>query len=291
MKPSRLIVLTILAIASLQTAVIGQVATVPIRAIAINPVNDPQFDREHNAKRWVRGLIQNELITIQTVCSLTPEQSQKLVNIAEEQWRTKLLTAIRSYVESNNRNNVDFEQRVEKLANTWLESILNPEQREKWNEEIASRLEFRRRVVVGKMVIESEKRHGLSAQQMKDLEPILIERWRDSWWAMYRSGSLPETKYSWVSAILTEAQQTNGNDRAANRSEHYMSGGSHELPNRSLSERFELNGITSAESIPLDKLKAQENKDEDAPADAVQVPAIIDDTADEQNPPNPVEPE
>jgi hypothetical protein len=260
------------------------VAAVPIRAIAVNAANDPNLDREHNAKRWVRGLIQNELNTIQAVCGLSPEQIQKLVDIAEVQWRTKLLTAIRSYVESNNRNNVDFEQRVEKLVNSWLDPILTTEQRAKWDDEVSSRLEFRRRVVVGKMVMESEKRHGLTSQQMKDLEPILIDRWRDSWWAMYRSGSLPETKYSWVSAILSEAQQTNGNERAANRNEHYTSGGSHELPSRPLSERFELNGITSVESIPLDKIKEQENRPEDAPANADPAPADKDD-------PNPAEPE
>lgn len=289
MNQTRLIALTILAIASSRAAVVGQLAAMPIRAIAVNAANDPQLDREHNAKRWVRGLIQNELNTIQAVCGLSTEQTQKLVNVAEEQWRTKLLTAIRSYVESSNRNNVDFEQRVEKLINTWLESILNAEQLAKWNDEVASRLEFRRRVVVGKMVMESEKRHGLSSQQMKDLEPILIERWRDSWWAMYRSGALPETKYSWISSILSEAQQTNGNDRAANRSEHYMSGGSHELPSRSLSERFELNGVTSSDSIPLDKLRERENRAEDAPENPEQVPAAVDEALREIDDPNPAE--
>ncbi|MFN7735398.1 MAG: hypothetical protein ACK52S_16385 [Pirellula sp.] len=291
MNQSRVIVFAILAIATCHTAVVGQVAAVPIRAIAVNAANDPQLEREQNAKRWIRGLIQNELNTIQAACGLSPEQTQKLVNTAEEQWRTKLLTAIRAYVESHNRNNVDFEQRVEKLVNTWLEPILTTEQRTKWNEEVASRLEFRRRIVVGKMVMESEKRHGLSSQQMKDLEPILLERWRDSWWAMYRSGSLPETKYSWVSAILSEAQQTNGNDRAANRSEHYMSGGSHELPSRLLSERFELNGITSEESIPLDKPKGQEKGPDDAAANPEKAPAIIEEALNDVDDPNPVEPE
>ena len=291
MNRSRFIVATLLTLSLSHAALLGQVAAVPIRAIAVNAANDPQLDREHNAKRWVRGLIQNELTTIQAVCSLSPEQIQKLVDIAEVQWRSKLLTAIRSYVESNNRNNVDFEQRVEKLVNSWLDPILTTEQRAKWDDEVSSRLEFRRRVVVGKMVMESEKRHGLTSQQMKELEPILIDRWRDSWWAMYRSGSLPETKYSWVSAILSEAQQTNGNERAANRNEHYTSGGSHELPSRPLSERFELNGIASAESIPLDKLKEQENRADDAPADADQAPANADQALDDKDGPNPAEPE
>jgi len=284
MNKSCLIVLSLLVISSNHAVAIGQVAAVPLRAIAVNMANDPQLDRETNAKRWVRGLIQNELNTIQTVCNLSHEQIQKLVNIAEVQWRTKLLTAIRSYVESSNRSNVDFEQRIEKLVNGWLDPILTTEQRAKWNDEVTSRLEFRRRVVVGKMVLESEKRHGLSSQQMKDLEPILIDRWRDSWWAMYRSGALPETKYSWVSTILSEAQQTNGNDRAANRSEHYMSGGSHELPSRGLEERFELDGIVSAGSIPLDKLKETENRAEDNPANPENAPGDVDDS-------NPAEPE
>ena len=90
MNRSRFIVATLLTLSLSHSARLGQVAAVPIRAIAVNAANDPQLDREHNAKRWVRGLIQNELTTIQAVCSLSPEQIQKLVDIAEVQWRSKL---------------------------------------------------------------------------------------------------------------------------------------------------------------------------------------------------------
>ena len=51
------------------------------------PVNN---DRDLAARRWVRGLIQQELHAVHSLCKLNPQQAKDLVDTIESQWKSKL---------------------------------------------------------------------------------------------------------------------------------------------------------------------------------------------------------
>lgn len=221
--------------------------------IVVAGANAPANERDHVARKWVRGLIQQELNAIQNVCKLNEKQAKELVNLIETEWRTKFASVFRSYSEANQRGGVDFEFRVESAVKTWLREVesINEEQRSAWNYELDSRNELRRRIVIGKMVSDAERKFGLSSKQMKEVEALLHERWKEAWWIMYRNGTTPETKFAWISTALSEAQRTAGADTSGIRQEYYTSGGSIDLPSRPLADRFTVAGVTSDESIPL----------------------------------------
>lgn len=88
-------------------------------------------------------------------------------------------------------------------------------------------------------------------KQMKEVETLLQERWKEAWWVMYRNGTTPETKFAWISTALSDAQRTAGADTSAGRQEYYTSGGSTDLPSKSLAERFQIADVQSDESIQL----------------------------------------
>jgi hypothetical protein len=228
-----------------------QALQVPAAAIRIaGAVNDGS--RSEKVQRWIRGFIQSELNRVETVCRPSPEQEQKLVDIAETSWRSRLASAIRAYAESENqRVPADFESRTERLVQTWLNDVLSDEQRELWDKETDNRTAFRRRLVIGRMVSDTERKLGLTHSQMLEIAEILQERWRDSWWSMYRSGTLPETKFSWISRVLSDAQRTVGNDRSSQLVEHYVGGGSVDMPSLDLKTRFQMGSVTSSSDIPL----------------------------------------
>jgi len=228
-------------------------------AQGIDVIADNQLARERNAdqrgmnaRRWIRGLIQSELDAIDSVCDLTQEQRQRFVDTAEGQWKFRLTTAIRGYAESNNvRSQVDFEDRVEKLLAVWASEILHEEQYTQWLAELTSRQDFRKRLVIGRMVEASERRLRLTSQQMEQVAETLASRWKDSWWSMYRAGNLPEAKFAWISNILNETQRTTGEDRTSARQESFISSGVVDLPSKSLNERFEIAGVRSGGHLPL----------------------------------------
>ena len=172
----------------------------------------PLNDREITARKWVRGLIQQELNALQSICKLNPAQSKELVNLIETEWKSKFASVFRSYSEANQRGGVDFEFRVETAVKTWMREVdaITEEQRTNWNFELESRNALRRRIVIGKMVSDAERKFGLSAKQMKEVESLLQERWKEAWWVMYRNGTTPETKFAWISTALSDAQRTAG---------------------------------------------------------------------------------
>jgi hypothetical protein len=78
---------------------------------------------------------------------------------------------------------------------------------------------------------------------------------------MYRTGTLPETKFAWISKVLSESQRTAGTDRASQSTEHFMGGGFVDMPTLRLDERFKIGSISSADEIPLDKVEPSEPAD------------------------------
>jgi hypothetical protein len=215
-------------------------------------------NREIRAKQWVRGLIQQELNAVSVICKPDAEQAQKLVDMAESQWKPKLVTLVKAYSDAVNRQTVDFESRVERLMAIWINECLDESRAKKWSEELEDRAVFRRRLVIGKMVLDAEKKFGLTYQQMNEVTDLLKERYRESWWQLYRQGTTPETKFVWISRVLSESQQTLGNDRTnANRIESFTSAGSVDLPSKKLNERFELGDKKSDSIIELDTRDAE----------------------------------
>lgn len=234
----------------------GQVAIPAVKLqarVVVAGANAPVNERDHTARKWVRGLIQQELNAIQTVCKLNDKQAKELVDLMESEWRNKFASVFRSYSEANQRGGVDFEFRVESAVKTWLREVdsITPDQQSAWNYELDSRNELRRRIVIGKMVSDAERKFGLSSKQMKEVEALLHERWKEAWWVMYRNGTTPETKFAWISTALSDAQRTAGADPSGIRQEYYTSGGSVDLPSKSLADRFTIAGVTSDDSIPL----------------------------------------
>jgi len=242
-----------------QAAAAATVPAVRLQAARMNPAAAaPLNERDHTARKWVRGLIQQELNAIQSVCKLNEKQAKELVDVIEAEWRTKFASVFRSYSEANQRGGVDFEFRVESAVKTWLREVesITEQQRSDWNYEIDSRNDLRRRIVIGKMVSDAERKFGLSSKQMKEVEALLHERWKEAWWVMYRNGTTPETKFAWISTALSDAQRTAGADPSGIRQEYYTSGGSVDLPSKSLADRFAIAGVASDESIPLQPLPA-----------------------------------
>ena len=221
--------------------------------VAIAGAAAPVNERDHTARKWVRGLVQQELNAIESVCKLNAQQAKELVDLIETEWRNKFASVFRSYSEANQRGGVDFEYRVETAVKSWLSQVdsITPQQQDAWNYELDSRNQLRRRIVIGKMVSDSERKFGLSSKQMKEVEALLHERWKEAWWIMYRNGTTPETKFAWISTALSEAQRTAGADTSGLRQEYYTSGGSVDLPSKSLADRFTIAGVSSDESIPL----------------------------------------
>lgn len=252
-----------------------------LQVFMAQPINAANPDREVRAKQWIRGLIQQELNSIDALCKPTQEQALQLVDLAETHWKTKLITIIKSYSEASNRQTVDFETRVERLVASWVNETLDENRAAVWAAEIEDRNAMRKRLIVGKMVCDAEKKFGLTAAQMKEVSALLAERYRDSWWTSYRAGTVPETKFAWISQALSESQQTMGGERNNNsRIESFTSGGSVDYPSRKVDERFELGGIQSSNTIELErKPKNQEAPAEAKPIDAeddVFGPVIID---------------
>lgn len=211
-------------------------------------------DKDLAARRWTRGLIQQELNAVHSICNLNTEQAKELVDAIESQWKSKLASTFRSYAESNQRGGVDFEFRVENAVKAWVQAStsLSEDQKKAWDEEIESRNSLRKRVVIGKMVSDAERKYGLTSSQMQEAEKLLLERWKEAWWVMYRHGTTPETKFAWISSILSESQRTAGSDPNALRQEYYTSGGATDLPSKSLNERFEVAGVESDPSISIE---------------------------------------
>ncbi|MFN6163430.1 MAG: hypothetical protein ACK5AC_13785 [Planctomycetota bacterium] len=237
---------------------------VPIQAVPIQAIQMQDGEtRAETAQRWIRGFIQNELNLIEQICAPTSEQSQGLVDMAESQWRNRLTSVIRSYAETpNQRVNSDFELRVERLVLTWVDETLTADQHHLWQKEVESRVDYRKRIVIGRMVGETERRYGLTHDQMLEITQLLNERWKDSWWGMYRTGTLPETKFAWISATLSESQRTTGADRGSRFTEHYMGGGSVDMPALALEKRFQIGSVSSSPDIPLHPRATDEDDDE-----------------------------
>ncbi len=241
------------------------------------PGQDNAVARDNRCRQWIRGIIQNELYVLETVCSLTPEQSQKLVDLIEKDWKSKTTTIVKANAASTYTNQIDLENKMERLFSLWVSDLLPESEINKFQSELAARLALRRRLVIGKMILETEKKLGLTATQMQELKPLLEERWKDSWWGMYRSGTLPETKQLWMMTVLSEEQKTIGNDRTASALTETMVRATRvvDYPSKPLKDRFEIGNIKSSETIPLSSTTTAKSSKNDkdpkaqAPVDGV----------------------
>ncbi|MFO0011990.1 MAG: hypothetical protein ACK553_04540 [Planctomycetota bacterium] len=209
-------------------------------------------NRAEMAQRWIRGFIQNELNLIERVCKPSSEEAQLLVDVAETEWKSRMANAIRTYAEAQHqRVKTDFDSRVERLVQIWVRDLLPEDKQQLWQKEVDTRLAYRKQIVIGRMVEETERKFGLTHAQMNEVTELLNERWKDSWWSMYRSGTMPETKFAWVGKVLSESQRTLGGDRTTQAVETFAGGGFVDMPSLDLKERFRIGAVSSSPEIPL----------------------------------------
>lgn len=229
-----------------------------------NQENPNEGTHAENAERWLRGFIQNEFNLIERVCHPSEESAQQLVDLAEKEWRNRLSNAIRAYSNSQHRKiAIGFEARIERLVSSWVQDILPEDQKNLWQKELDHRLNLRKKIVIGRMVLHADRAYGLTVSQMVEIEKILNEKWKDTWWGIYRTGTLPEAKFVWINGVLTESQRTLGTERSPAASQP-ESGGFIDVPSLPLHRRFTLGQVASSTEIPLTTKEAKKNSEQDA---------------------------
>ena len=238
--------------------------------IQVDPIADADPKKHiegtnvENAERWLRGFIQNEFNLIERICQPTKESAQQLVDLAEREWRNRLSNAIRAFANSQDqRLAIGFETGFERLVAIWVRDTLPEEQRILWQKELDTRLAYRKKIVIGRMVARTDRTYGLTALQIMQIDQILQEKWKDTWWGIYRTGTLPDAKFAWISGVLSESQRTLGTDRLTAASPTEM-GGFIDVPSLALNLRFTLGDISSSSEIPLATEKNKDTSKDDA---------------------------
>lgn len=222
-----------------------------VLAATANQENNFEGDQAKNAERWIRGFIQNEFNLIERVCHPSEEAAQQLVDRAELEWKTRLSKTLNAYVNSTDpRMAGNFENRIERTVSVWVGEILPEDQKNLWQKEMDTRSAYRKKIVIGRMVLQADRTYGLTASQMVDIDKILREKWKETWWAIYRTGTLPDAKFVWISGVLNESQRTLGTERiiGSNQTE---SNGFMDVPSLPLNRRFKIGNVTSSPDIPL----------------------------------------
>ncbi len=222
----------------------------PIRMLPAQPPLNPK----ETVNRQVRGLFQNELTVIHSVCSPNADQSQKLVDMVEEQWHLKSRREIAKRLQPHVYGTVDLDGLVERTMQTWVSELLTREQASSYDAELADRMAFRRRALIAKMLVWLQTKLQLSADQMDKVQEVLESKWKDRWFRSIEATFdnetlLPELNRSWLDTILTEAQR---NALAIRVPQSRIAAVSQEYPSLDLKTRFSIGGIESSSQVKLD---------------------------------------
>lgn len=201
--------------------------------------------------KQMRGLIQNELTIINGHCNLEQKQKQTLVDLAEEDWKAKTNTSIIKRTQEHVYGSIDLDSLAERVVRTWLESVATPVQLSKYDEELADRMNWRKKALISKMLDILAEKLTLSSVQMTQIEEVLNEKWKDRWFrsleATFENTSfLPEIKPSWIAPLLTQSQSA----ALVTRDQQMLFGapqGSVDSPLLALEQRFEVGSAISAE--------------------------------------------
>ena len=202
----------------------------------------------------VRGLFQNELTVIDTVCSPDAVQSQKLVDTVEEQWQLKCRREVAKRFAPHVYGTVDLDGLVERTMQTWVSELLTKDQASLYDAELSDRMTYRRQTLISKMLIWLQQKLQLSADQMDKVQEVLEAKWKDRWFrsieATFDNESLfPEVNPSWLDTILTHAQR---NALAIRVPQSRIAAVSQEYPSFDLKVRFSIGGIESRAQVKLD---------------------------------------
>ena len=162
--------------------------------------------------KQVRGLIQNELSIIGELCGLNKNQQQRLVDLAESEWKAKTSASVIKGTQENVYGSVDLDGLAERVVRTWLEATATVEQLGVYDAELADRMKWRQKALVSKILDTLEAKLNLSGIQMEQIEIILNEKWKDRWYRSLEStfdnsAILPEIRPSWITELLTDAQK------------------------------------------------------------------------------------
>ena len=201
--------------------------------------------------KQMRGLIQNELTIINGLCNLEQKQKQKLVDLAEEDWKAKTNSSIIKRTQEHVYGSIDLDSLAERVVRTWLESVATPEQLSKYDEELADRMKWRKKALISKMLDILSEKLTLSGVQMTQIEEVLNEKWKDRWFRSFEASFenttlLPEIKPSWIAPLLTQSQSA----ALVTRDQHMLFGApqfSTDSPSLALEQQFQVGSVISAE--------------------------------------------
>lgn len=221
-----------------------------IKWVQAKPLPNPK----EAVNRQVRGLFQNELNVIHTVCSPDAAQCQKLVDIVEEQWQLKSRREIAKRLQPHVYGTVDLDGLVERTMQTWISELLTKEQSLLYEAELADRMTYRRRALISKILVWLQLKLQLSAEQVDKVQEVLETKWKDRWFRSIEATFdnetlLPELNRSWLDTILTDAQR---NALAIRVPQSRIAAVSQEYPSLDRNTRFNIGGIESSPQIKLD---------------------------------------
>ena len=216
----------------------------------------PLANSKSQLLKQVRGLIQNELSIIGELCGLDKKQQQRLVDLAESEWKTKTNASVIKGTQENVYGAIDLDGLAERVVRTWLEATATVEQLGVYDLELADRMKWRQKALISKILDTLEAKLNLSGVQMEQIEAILNEKWKDRWYRSLEatfdnSAILPEIRSSWITELLTDAQKAAlvTRDPQTTFGKHQ---GSLSYPFLALEKRFMVGATTSSDSIELE---------------------------------------
>ncbi len=204
----------------------------------------------------MRGLIQNELSIVSELCDLDQKQQQTLVDLAESEWKVKTNTSIIKRVQEQVFGTVDLDGLAERVVRSWVGAVVNADQLDKYDKELADRMKWRQKAVVSKILDMLEVKLNLSGIQMLQIEEVLNEKWKDRFYhsleATFDNASLlPDIRPSWISPFLSDSQRA----ALVTREPQTRFGTVPTLkdsPSLSVERRFMVGNTTSSDSIEIE---------------------------------------
>lgn len=214
----------------------------------------PKPNAKWIVQRQVKGLFQNELELVEAICKPNREQSQKLLDIAESQWRNKTRREMSKRLQQHVYGAVDFDGLVERTIQQWVSEILTAEQSAAYEAELADRMEFRKNALITQILVWLQSKLQLSGEQQDQIEEVLRAKWKDRWFRSIEATFdnetlLPELNRSWLDSILTDAQR---NALAIRTPQARAEPAPQEYISYPLDKRFRISGLESSDSILLD---------------------------------------
>jgi hypothetical protein len=213
----------------------------------------------------VRGMIQNELNVVNRLCTLTDQQKQSLVDMAEREWSSRANTSVTKSVQPNVLGSVDLDGLSERITLAWLKQAAKPELAQPYEKELEDRMEYRKTAVISNTLDVLQPKLEMSGVQLTKVEQVLRSEWRDRWYrsfesTFFNSNLIPEFRAKWFENILTSAQQS----AFLTREGQTVFGGmtsADECPFLPVTTRFAIGKLTSAESIKLEFVSDEDLKD------------------------------